>query len=212
MRAPPRHTASRRHGFNKRQKVRENALTAITPGWIKLDENRKPVLIEERAKVVRRIVKDTLRGVGPAAIEKALNTEGVPTFGRAPSGDAPVLQDPDQPCAGWDLRATRSRTCKGQGSPGAAGARPRLLSRSHRCGHLRTHSGHQKVTKARGRHAVTPLRSILSGLARCPECDAVMTRVNKGEGPKGTVSLVCTRAKARCRGGGPLPQASTTQA
>jgi DNA invertase Pin-like site-specific DNA recombinase len=69
------------HG--KRLRVRDKTMTKMTPGWIALDADRKPVLIEERAKFVCRIVKDYLRGVGKDAIAKALNVEKVPTFGRA---------------------------------------------------------------------------------------------------------------------------------
>jgi len=36
----------------------------------------------------------------------------------------------------------------------------------------------------------------LAGMARCPLCDATMTRINKGAGPKrGKPYLVCSRAK-----------------
>ena len=44
---------------------------------------RKPVLIADRASVVRKIVKDHLRGVGKHGIARSLNESGVPPFGRA---------------------------------------------------------------------------------------------------------------------------------
>jgi hypothetical protein len=49
----------------------------------------------------------------------------------------------------------------------------------------------------RGRGAKAPLANVLSGLARCPDCGAAMTRVMKGTTIKGgKPKLVCTRAKA----------------
>jgi DNA invertase Pin-like site-specific DNA recombinase len=64
--------------------------TRMVPRWIDVPTTRnakgrvehgKPRLIPERAKVVRRIFKDYLAGAGKEAIAKALNKEGVPTWG-----------------------------------------------------------------------------------------------------------------------------------
>src|SRR5262249_48762406 len=55
----------------------------------------------------------------------------------------------------------------------------------------------RKATSAplRGRHVNNDLRNIVGGLARCPDCDATMTRVYKGRNG-GVAKLVCTTAKA----------------
>lgn len=59
-------------------------LTKASPGWIEYDDEEESFrLIEDRAAIVRRIYEDTLAGEGQHAIAKALNREGVPTFGRS---------------------------------------------------------------------------------------------------------------------------------
>jgi DNA invertase Pin-like site-specific DNA recombinase len=180
------------HG--KRAKAHEKTLTAITPGWIELDEHRKPVLIEERARVVRRIVKDVLRGVGKHAIARALNTEGVEPFGRAKHWhrsyvakivESPALVGTFVPHID-DYKDGKVRRVPQVPVPGYF---PSVIDAD-------THARLQDVVQqpaARGRHATKPLQSILSGLARCPDCGATMTRVAKGS--RSRPKLVCTRAK-----------------
>ncbi len=183
------------HG--KRLKVRDEALTAITPGWIELDSERRPQLIEAHAKVVRRIVTDSLRGVGKHSIAKKLNTEGVPTFGRAKQ---------------WH----RSYIDKILTAPALVGTFVPHVE-EHREGKLRrvpqkpvenyfpavvdndTFERLQSLSRTsplRGRHADTKMRNLLSGLARCPLCGSTMTRVSKGPAAKaGRPFFVCTKAK-----------------
>jgi hypothetical protein len=52
----------------KRGRAATEVMTAVTPAWIKLDAKRKPVLIPERVKIVRRIVNAALSGAGKATI------------------------------------------------------------------------------------------------------------------------------------------------
>ncbi len=183
------------HG--KRLKAKETALTASTPGWIELDSKRKPVLIEDRAKVVRRIVKDYMQGTGKHSIVTALNKEAVPPFGRA---------------AHWH----RSYIDKILSSPALVGTfvphiDEHVDGKAKRIPQEPVHNYFPAVideetfarlqelnsrSPLRGRHAKTSMRNILSGLARCPECSATMTRVSKGSRKKaGKPFLVCTKAK-----------------
>lgn len=60
------------------------AMTAMCPGWIRLVGGPKRghyELIPERAAIVKRIFEDAVAGLGRRAIARALNAEGVPTWG-----------------------------------------------------------------------------------------------------------------------------------
>lgn len=183
---------------SKRQRAKSATLTAITPGWIELDGQRKPVLIPERAAVVRKIVKDFLRGVGKHTIARDLNAAKVPPFGRAKH---------------WH----RSYIDKILTSPALVGTFVPHVE-EHRGGKLHripqepvesyypavidaeTWERLQAISRKsplRGRHATKAVRNVLSGLARCPKCDSTMTRVTKGpnSGKSGKPFVVCTRAK-----------------
>lgn len=184
------------HG--KRLQMDKKVLTSITPGWIELDAERKPVLIAERAKVVRRIVRDYLRGVGKHGIAKALNAEKVPTFsshrGRASQ---------------WH----RSYVDKMLNSPALVGTFVPHVE-THDDDKFRrvpqepvpnyfpgvidaeTYARVQALTMrspSKGRRASASVQNILSGLARCPLCDGSMTRAVKGKRTR--PALVCVRAK-----------------
>jgi len=185
----------------KRLRASTQALTAHTPGWIELNAERKPVLIEERAAVVKRIVKDYMRGVGKHNIAATLNRENVPTFRKA-------------------VRWHRSYIDKILSSPALVGTF---------VPHIEDHSGESMKripqepvanyfpavldadtyerlrelnarSPLRGRHTHAPMRNVLAALARCPLCGSTMTRTTKGARAKaGKPFLVCVKAKS---GGG----------
>jgi DNA invertase Pin-like site-specific DNA recombinase len=182
---------------NKREQAYKagKVLTSIVPKWIELDEQRKPRLIQARAKVVQRIVQDILRGRGKEAIAKALNREGVPVFGRSKHWHKSVIQ-----------KLIASPALVGTFIP---------HTREHRDGKLvlhpqepiqgyfpavidaETYARLRAVLSApavRGRHTTRPLQSILSGLSRCPECGALMTRVTRGSARQWY--LICTKVRA----------------
>ncbi len=186
------------HG--KRQRIGDGlAVTALTPGWIKLDADRKPVLIEERAKIVRRIVRDFLRGIGRQSIAKALNQEGVEPWGIGrrkgmhwhQSYVAKLIRNPA--LVGTFIPHTETYDKDGKlvrvPQEPVEGYFPPVIDQE-------TFQRLQDAVSApsvRGRHATAPLQSILSGLARCPECGSTMTRVAKGNRSRPT--LVCRAAK-----------------
>ena len=63
----------------KRDRAREQPLTARCPGWLRLTADRKSfVLVPEQAAVVQRIFSDALAGYGVLAISWRLNVEGAP--------------------------------------------------------------------------------------------------------------------------------------
>jgi len=70
---------------NKRKRAAETgeALSGRVPSWIKIGEDGKPCLIEERAAVLRQILQWAAAGYGSTSIVKKLKAEGVKPFGKA---------------------------------------------------------------------------------------------------------------------------------
>jgi DNA invertase Pin-like site-specific DNA recombinase len=66
----------------KRVKAAEHRtpMTALTPGWIHLDENRQFQIIKDRAKIVLEIFQAAAAGIGKRTIAKRY--ADVPTWGR----------------------------------------------------------------------------------------------------------------------------------
>ncbi|MEX0735735.1 MAG: recombinase family protein [Steroidobacteraceae bacterium] len=183
---------------NKRKHAAEVALSAIVPGWIRLNEKRKPVLIRERAAIVKRIVRDYMRGNGKLLIAQKLNTAKVPPFGRAKMWRksyifklllSPALIGTFIPCI-QEYRDGRKRRVPQ--SP-VLNYYPPVIS-------VDTYTRLQvlcKKTPARGVRLKRKMMNIFSALARCPECNSIATRTTKGSRKKaGKPFLVCTKAKA----------------
>lgn len=180
----------------KRLKARTEVLTAITPGWIRLNAERKPVLIPERAKVVRRIIREVLKGAGKIRIARELNAEKVPTFGRAVMWHTTyldkILSSPaligtfvphvDDRSSGRLVRVPQEPVPDYFPAVTDADTFERLKALQAR-------------SPLRGRHASGVVRNVLSNLARCPVCDSTMTRVWKGAKARAVPRLVCVRAK-----------------
>lgn len=179
----------------KRLKVKDHALTACTPGWIELDAARKPQVIPERAKVVRRIVAEALKGTGKESIARQLNVDQVPTFGRGAQWHRSYID-----------RILTSPALVGTFVPHVEhyeGGKLKRVPQEPVPGYFpavvdtETYERLQTVSRSsplRGRHASGDMRNILSGLARCPMCASTMTRVAKGN--RQTPQLVCAKAKA----------------
>ena len=67
----------------KRRDVGTEKLTSVCPHWLVLNVDRKSFrVLEERAKLVRRIFQMSIDGTGQASIAKILNREKAPTWGR----------------------------------------------------------------------------------------------------------------------------------
>jgi len=183
------------HG--KRLKAKSEALTAVTPGWIKLDAQRKPVLVPERAAIVRRIVRDYLQGIGKHGIVNALNAAGVPPFGRAKHWhrsyidkilSSPALVGTFVP----HVEEYREGKLYRVPQEPVADYYPAVVDTDS----FERLQAMARKSPLRGRHASAEMRNVLSSLARCPECGATMTRVTKGSRTKsGKPFLVCARAK-----------------
>ena len=66
----------------KRAVSGEFKMTSRAPAWLRLAPDRKTfTVIEERAKIVNQIYRDTLRGLGRDRIARGLNSSGCDTWG-----------------------------------------------------------------------------------------------------------------------------------
>jgi DNA invertase Pin-like site-specific DNA recombinase len=183
----------------KRSKANEKVMTARGPAWLFLQTDGIWSVLEDRAKVVRRVFCMAAEGMGHHAICAALNQEGVETFGSGShwhrsyvgrilsnpavigtfvphvlTHDAGKRRTPQTPIERYFPAIVDEDTFE----------RVRAMSLSSR-------------SPLRGRHSKRPIQNLLGGLAKCPLCGGSMTRVSKGASQKaGPPYLVCTRAKA----------------
>lgn len=192
---------------NKRKQAYEKGIVATKrlPAWLKVDDNRIVEVIPERADIIQRIVKQTIKGDGRGKIAKDLNKEKIKPWGDGqgaarkakvwhPTYIAKILRNP----ATYGLYTPHTleidpETEKERRVPQAPieGFFPAVIKK-----HV-----FQEVQRLlenrdtrRGTHAYRGVSSIFAGLARCPKCNGTMTRVNKG--PRGgTPFLVCVKAK-----------------
>ncbi|PJG48593.1 hypothetical protein CAF53_10370 [Sphingobium sp. LB126] len=179
----------------KRRKItaREtDKLTERAPGWLRWSSEGWSI-VSERGEVVRRVFAMTLQGVGEHKIAQALNIEGVPVFGRGKmwhrSAIAKLLRNPSVigtliPGRIEYIEGKRTRVLE---QP-VVNAYPAVISQDDWLTVRAMKDG--ETTAVRGRGAKAPLANVLSSLARCPDCGAAMTRVNKGR-KGGRPKLVC---------------------
>ncbi len=178
-------------------------MTALTPGWIRKVGERLE-LIPEHAAVVQRIFQMYVEGAGCQRIASTLNREKVPTFGTPRKGGAAV----------WHQSYIRlilsNRAVLGEFIPhieetaddGVVTRVPQPVRENYypRCidDELWTRAQAMKESKAPARmQSAQPAVSILAGLARCPVCGGVMTRVFKGSKAQPVARLVCSAVKSR---------------
>lgn len=79
----------------KRDKAREGGrkLTAMCPGWLRLDkETGEYVVIEDRVEIIRRIFDMALTGLGAGVISRQFHKEGLPPFGRSSAWHPSYIQ------------------------------------------------------------------------------------------------------------------------
>jgi len=186
----------------KRRKVTAGEavkLTSKAPAW--LYWNPEGWAIDPaKGEIVRRVFSLTLAGYGEHRIAQTFNQERVPVMGRGKmwhrSAIAKLLRNPATigtltPGRIEYVGDKRSRVMEApipEAYPAVIDMADWLTVRALKDG---------DSIAVRGRGAKAPLANVLSGLARCPDCGAAMTRVHKGNTAKGgKPKLVCTRAKA----------------
>lgn len=188
----------------RRAQAADRVLTAVGPSWLTLDrDTRKWVIIEARAKVVKRIYDMRAAGAGYLTITETLNREEVPVFETADrradrwyeSYIKKILVNPAVigTYIPHELEYQDNKKVRKPLDP-VEGYYPAVVD-------LETYRAVRAIanTKSpkRGRHAAHDVQSILAGLARCPLCGGTMTRKSHGlkHGKNGNPYLVCNRAK-----------------
>ncbi|THK37506.1 recombinase family protein [Ensifer sp. MPMI2T] len=182
---------------SKRDKAQNGSkpLTALCPGWLRLNADRSGFdVIPERAAIVHRVFAMTLDGVGQHSIAQRLNREGVPVFGRGKMWQRSYINKmlADHAVIG-NFTPHRAERINGKKvripTDTIEGYFPAVVERE-------AFERVASMISARPTSTRAPVANILAGLARCPLCDASMTRINKGSTPKQAKPfLVCSRAK-----------------
>lgn len=175
------------------------AMTAITPAWVRLvggPRRGKYELIAERADIVRSIFNDTLAGLGRRQIAKSLNSAGVEPWGQgAKKGlrwhDSYIQKILSNPAV-FGRFEPLSRRAGGEGGTLVLDDYfPSVVSEA-------TFYAAKAVTGTRRRGQGRPAkgnRNLLRGLAKCSSCGSNMVFIDKGArsaGPK----LICGSAHA----------------
>jgi DNA invertase Pin-like site-specific DNA recombinase len=192
----------------KRERIESGEkLTAKVPGWLWLDKKSGKIKPHpDRAAVVRRIFRMTLKGVGKHSVAETLNSERVPVFGRGKYWHRSYV-----------AKILASSTVVGTLTPHVFSYDDETGKRSRKAldaipdyypqvidtdDFQRVQSLQESANPSRGRHAATSeIRNLFGGLGRCPSCGGMMSRVYKGKPPKGGTYLVCAKARlgAGCR-------------
>lgn len=176
---------------NKRMKINNERYTKICPKWIK-PEGDGFIIIEERRKIIERIFRSSLNGMGAKLIAKQLNLEGIAPWGKG---------------MGWQ-QSYIYKILKNVAVTGAF--QPHKMSEGKRLpiGEPIKDYFPQAITeelfyqvqesiKARnGKGGKTGKNNnLFSHIVMCAYCGAPMHFDNKGPRPKGNKYLVCSRAK-----------------
>ncbi|MDW9931993.1 recombinase family protein [Sinorhizobium meliloti] len=178
----------------KRKAAGVKPLSALSPGWVRLREDRSGFdAIPERAAIVRRVFDMTLEGIGQHTIATKLNREEVPVFGRGKMWQRSyinkMLQDP---AVIGNFTPHRVERIDGKKvrvpTETLEGYFPAVIAHETFDRVMALSSGRVAAPRA-------PTANILAGLAKCPNCGSSMTRINKGGKKGGKPYLVCSRAK-----------------
>lgn len=181
----------------KRLIAREKPLTASCPAWMTLDkENGVFIVDEDKAATLRRIFAELMVGTGLESIAKRLNRDGVPPFGRGKMWHRSYINKlRDNPAVmGTFTPHLEDHTAAGMKRvplEPLADYYPAVIDPTTFVEVRTMNQGRNPSTKT-----AYGLKSILAGLATCPLCGSVMTRITKGGHAKaGKPHLVCTAAK-----------------
>lgn len=180
----------------KKQGAAGKKLSKSCPGWLKLSDDRTVFnVIDDRALVVKRIFEMAAEGSGKRIITKTLNAEGLKPFGRGtlwhPSyiskillGDTAIgVYRPHKYIVSPD---SRKRLRVPDGDP-IKDYYPAVITEEL---YYRAQAARTKGKQA-GRPSISN-RNLLSGIALCGECGAVMHFINRGQPPKGNTYYECS--------------------
>lgn len=185
---------------SKRSAIGEKKLTARSPGWLRLTEDRKTFeLIPDRVEIVRRIFKETAEGIGAFSIVRRLNQEKVRPFGHGVAWQKSSLDKIILSKAAIGEFQPHRRTQGGfepVGEPIAKYYPPAVDQDLFYRAQSARASRRLNSAGARGKQ----ISNLFSGLAMCGYCQGRMHYLNKGKPPRGGAYLVCDAAnrKADC--------------
>lgn len=171
--------------LKRRRAVEEGKpMTAMSPGWLILKDGQY-ALVEDRAAIVAKIFQLSLEGNGKSHIAKALNTQGVPPFGRGkgwhPSSVQKILESEATLGTYQPHRVTKaqngSRSRTPEGDP-IRGFFPPVIDEAT---FLRARAVREERRIPTGRKGIR-LSNLFTGLAKCAICGGPMHFDNKGEG------------------------------
>jgi DNA invertase Pin-like site-specific DNA recombinase len=192
--------AARRQKFAS-QETLTKPYTLRLPAWIRWDADTASYeLIEDRAVLLRWMFEAADDGVGAHSIAAQLNETKVDTWG----------------AGGWKAaywhRSYIRKILANKAAIGifvphrvvkVAGKRTKQRIPEQAIEHrfpaaidrelFERVNARLSTTKARGKNAAAPVRSIFAGVMKCRHCDGTVTRVNKGD----HVYLVCSAAHAK---------------
>jgi DNA invertase Pin-like site-specific DNA recombinase len=175
----------------KRKNAATRKLTSIAPAWLKLSKDRsKFEIIESRAAVVRTIFEDCANGMGCYTLERRLNANRVPSFGRGGTWHRFYVR-----------KLLSSRTVLGEYQPhrrqdgrrvpdgdAVTGYYPRIVS--DELFYKAQAAVSQRRTGSTARKG-TRVNNVFSGLLSCAYCRGPFKYENKGASPRGGSYLVC---------------------
>jgi DNA invertase Pin-like site-specific DNA recombinase len=175
----------------KRERASEKPLTSRCPAWLRMKEDRSGFdVIEERARVIRRIFDMTLEGIGQHKIAETLNVEGVPVFGAGKfwhrSYVKKILESPTVigTLIPHELHHRDGKRVRVAKDP-VPHYYPAVISDE-------AWEAVRAMSQGRKRVKASPV-SPLAGLVRCALCGGTMIRVQKGK--RSRPHYVCAAAK-----------------
>ena len=190
----------------ERAQARE-PISAICPAWLELDAQTETFFVRrDRARVVQRIYRDALRGMGQAQIAESLNRDGVKVFGSGTRwhrsyvlkllGSAAVLGT----YSPQTMELVEGKRVRRPAGRPIRDYFPRIIE-PDLFRQVQT-LVRESRSPLRGRHASSGKGvNLFGGLARCGRCGAPVTMVSKGNAPRVVRYLVCSAARvnAGCR-------------
>lgn len=190
--------------IGKKAKLKERIMTRMCPAWLEpLPDMTGFKVIPARAKIVRGIFAQTLKGVGVNKITQDFNAKGLETWGTGKRKAArwhvsyvqkilanpAVIGDLADHVREYDKTANKYRR-KPTGKT-HKGYYPRIISPAD----FAKVQAQTKKNAGQSRQRGGKIRNLLAGLGQCPECQGAMTNSNKGGNNR--IRLVCAAAKAK---------------
>ncbi|WP_197033612.1 recombinase family protein [Bradyrhizobium sp. URHD0069] len=186
---------------NKRDTAGTKKLTARCPSWLRLLDNRQGFgIVEDRARIVRRMFEEAVAGLGAFSIVRRLNDEGIQTFsGKAGWQTSTVNKIIGSKSVIGEFQPSRmiNGKRKPEGDP-IKGYFPRIIDDDKfyaaQRGRLERRTTGTADRKGSGGAKGKRFSNLFSKLAVCDNCGSPMQYENKGVPPKGQSYLVCSNA------------------